>query len=343
MSLLTRQHTARCFVGLAAILVSGLTGRMMPQEAAAATAASRPEVLWTDPGDIRSRNLYFGVGGRGDQPRGPMQFEAEDTKGANPKFDVTDSSGKKWRAKLGVEAQPETVATRLLWAVGYVVNENYDLTELEIRGLPRHLKRGGEFVGPDGRVKYVRLQSHPPGTGGRKANWDWHHNPFYGSREFNGLRVMMALISNWDLKTKNNAVHKEHHGARRELYEVSDLGSSFGMAGKSYTDRLAKNNLPKYRKTKFIAKVTSDYVDFNFPTHPPLIYLFNFPLFFGELRTRWVGRHVPRDDARWIGLLLAQLTPQQIRDAFRAANYTPEQVEGYSRAVEERIADLNKL
>ena len=28
--------------------------------------------------------------------------------------------------------------------------------------------------------------------------WRWRHNPFFGSREFNGLRVMMALLNNWD-------------------------------------------------------------------------------------------------------------------------------------------------
>ncbi len=86
-----------------------------------------------------------------------------------------------------------------------------------------------------------------------------------------------------------------------------------------------------------------NYVDFNFPTYPPLLFVFNFPLFFGEVRARWIGRHIPREDLKWIGSLLAQLTPQQIRDAFRAANYTPKQVEGYSTAVEARIAELNKL
>ena len=57
----------------------------------------------------------------------------------------------------------------------------------------------------------------------------------------------------------------------------------------------------------------------------------------------WVGKHIPRADAKWLGSLLAQLSPDQIRDAFRAAGYSQEQVEGYTSAVQARIAQLAKL
>src|SRR6266480_2633269 len=81
-------------------------------------------VLWLDPGDIPSHNLYYGPGGKEDMPQLPVRFLEEDTVGVSPKFDVRDQAGQKWTAKLGDEAQPETVATRLLWAVGYITNEN---------------------------------------------------------------------------------------------------------------------------------------------------------------------------------------------------------------------------
>jgi hypothetical protein len=152
---------------------------------------------------------------------------------------------------------------------------------------------------------------------------------------------MMALISNWDLKTDNNGIHGDKNG--EELYEVSDVGSSFGRMGKSYTDARSKNNLPAYRKSKFISKSSSEYVDFNFPTHPPLLYIFNLPMFWNYAHIRWVGHHIPRNDVKWIGSLLSQLTPQQIRDAFRAAGYTPEQVEAYSTALQTRIDSLARL
>jgi hypothetical protein len=48
-------------------------------------------------------------------------------------------------------------------------------------------------------------------------------------------------------------------------------------------------------------------------------------------------------DAQWMGQLLSQLSPEQIHDAFRAAGYSPGEVEGFSKVVEGRIAQLNKL
>ena len=58
---------------------------------------------------------------------------------------------------------------------------------------------------------------------------------------------------------------------------------------------------------------------------------------------RWIGKHIPRSDAEWIGGLPAQLSPDQIRDAFRAAGYTPDQVNAYATVVEKRIAEVHRL
>ena len=98
-----------------------------------------------------------------------------------------------------------------------------------------------------------------------------------------------------------------------------------------------------YRNARFLSKVTPEYVSFNFPTHPALYRVFDLPTFVGDLRVRWLGRRIPRQDARWIASLLAQLTPQQIRDAFRAAGYTPEQIDEVSQVLEARISELSKL
>lgn len=308
------------------------------QELASARAAA---VLWTDPGAIKSRDLYWGPGRKQHQPRGPIRFVKEDTKGNSPKLDVRDGDGKHWRAKLGVEAQAETAATRIIWAIGYTANETYFFPDLKVEDLPQRLKRGQGHIGPGGNVHDVRLQSRPYHD--KKAgNWEWRKNPFYGTREFNGLRVVMALISNWDLKTENNAV-VEDKDSGRTLYEVSDVGTSFGKNGQSYTEAGAKGNPEAYAHSRFIAKVTPEYVDFNCPARLPLIYIFHFPRFLGVLRSRWIGKHIPRQDVRWVASLLAQLSPEQIRDAFRAAGYPPETVEAFGVALQKRIAELSRL
>ena len=297
-------------------------------------------VLWTNPDDIKDRNLYYGRGGRESQPKGPFTFVKEDFGGTNPKFDIRDGAGTKWKVKLGLEAQPETVATRLLWAVGFVTNENYFLPDIRVDDMPR-LKRGQKLVGPGGEIRSVRLQRPPEGK--KIGTWKWRDNPFKGTREFNGLRVMMALLSNWDLKDANNAIYSEPEKTGAALYEVSDVGSTFGMSGQSYASHVDKNNFTKYRHSKFVSKVTPTYVSFNFPTHLPYIYIFNVPAFYSVMRQHWIGQKIPRADAKWMAGLLSQLSPDQIRDAFRAGGYSTAQIEAYTMAVQARIAELQKL
>jgi len=198
-------------------------------------------------------------------------------------------------------------------------------------------------VRPGGVLRNVELERLDD-RGKKLGNWRWRDNPFLETREFNGLRVMMALINNWDLKDDNNAIYQVgKDGSREKSFRVSDLGASFGTSGPSWTSAMAKGNLKSYKKSRFIERLTSDHVDFDFPTRPALKYLFDPPGLIEHLRLRWIGRRVPRADARWIGGLLSELFQDQIRDAFRAAGYEPMQVEAYAQLVAERIHELSSL
>ena len=309
------------------------------------TPQNAPKVLWRKPADISARDLFYGPGGKEDQPGITYTFLKEDLKGSHPKFDVRDQNGVKWRAKLGAEARPETVASRLVWAVGYYTNEDYFLPVLRVRNMPR-LQRGQNLVSPDGSITNLRLKRYLKDEK-KIALWRWHRNPFVGTRELNGLRVMMALINNWDLKDDNNSVYEEQAGASSgsaELrYMVSDLGASFGTTGRSWTPTRSRGDLNSYRHSKFITKITDDYVDFRTPSRPALLFIFNPVALIMHLRLHWIGQHIPRSDAKWVGQLLAQLSPDQIGDAFRAAGYSPQEVDAFTSLVRERIDELSKL
>ena len=303
-------------------------------------AATLPPVLWRDSGDIASLDLYYGPGGRNDAPAASAKYKflKEDTNGTSTKFYVQDPAGVKWLVKVGQEARPETAATRLVWAMGYFADEDYYLPSLRVTGMPP-LKRPSDSVAADGTVTGARLKRQIPGQK-KLANWSWFSNPFSETRELNGLRVMMALLNNWDLLKANNKVYLEPGVERRFL--VSDLGASFGKTGG--TRARSKGVLKDYRKAKFIERVDADSVDFVMATKLfPLLAVATPGDYDRRKQMEGICKDIPRADVRWIGNRLSQLTPQQIRDAFRAAGYTPVEVEGYARAVEARIAALREL
>jgi hypothetical protein len=302
-----------------------------------AIAGSQTVVLWKEPKDISARNLYYGPGGKAHQPHGNFTFVKEDLDGTNPKFVVRDQDGVKWKVKMGNEARPETVASRIAWAAGYYTNEDYFVPRLLVKGMPAHLSRGQNLVARDGSIYGVRLKREDAKKSG---DWEWRQSPFSGTRELNGLRVIMALMNNWDLKDDNNAVYQE--GAK-SIYMVSDLGASFGSASRTWPKSKSKGDLDSYQRSKFVDKVSDDEVKFRNPGRPSLIYIVNPKEYFHRVHMEWIGKGIPREDVRWMGQLLSRLSTSQLRDAFRAGGYSPVEVEGFVAIMEKRIRLLTDL
>jgi len=269
-------------------------------------------VLWREPTDIESRNLLLGAGGEAMKPDlSSVTFVEEKTGGYSTKYRVRDGAGNEWIAKLGKEAQPDTAANRLLWAVGY---------EPEIAYLVPHLTIVGK-----GTFDNVRLEARPKAVK-RISTWKWDDNPFKGTRELQGLKIMMALINNWDMKDANNQIlASSGDTSGGELrYIISDLGGSFGKTG-GFISR-SRNKPSDYVKADFVKAVNGNRVDVNYGGKNKKL--------FGDLTVQ---------DAKWIAGYLSRLSDEQIKDAFRAANYSPEAVEQLARAVRERIDELTKI
>jgi hypothetical protein len=297
-------------------------------------------VLWRDPGDIAARNLFYGPGGKDHEPKpqGTFTFDQEDMNGTNPKFDVVDQDGVRWKVKLGPEAKPETVASRFVWVTGYFANEEYFMPVLHVQKMQR-LHRGKSLVSGDGTVLNARLKRHQKDE--KKIGiWSWSKNPFTGTPEWYRLRVLMAVMNNWDLKDVNNAIYLAGGSLPEERYAVSDLGASFGTTGLNW---MLKGNPTAYCSSKWINKPSAEFIDFNVPSAPAMSSYIDFPELRLRLSLRWLGHHIPRADARWVGDRLGQLSPDQIRDAFRAGGYSSEDVDRLSQTMERRIGELRKL
>jgi hypothetical protein len=112
-------------------------------------------------------------------------------------------------------------------------------------------------------------------------------------------------------------------------YIISDLGATFGHASTTpllWRFTRSRNSPVNYAKSDFLEKVKGDRV----------------VLHFGG-KNRGLMKDIDVQDAQWMGSLLAKLSDQQLRDAFRAANYTPSQINLLVGEVRERTNELLSL
>lgn len=270
-----------------------------------------PPVLWRAPEDIASRNLLIGAGGEAMKPDlSRVTFVEVKTGGWSTKYRVNDGKGEEWVAKLSKEAQPETAANRLLWAIGYETEIAYLVPELVIQG--------------KGTFKNVKLEARPKDVK-RDGFWRWADNPFIGKPEFQGLKIMMVLINNWDMKDDNNAILATKGVTDSERrFIISDLGATFGKTGGILSR--SRNKPSDYVKAEFVKGVNGNVIDFHYS---------------GKMGKVFEG--ITIQDAKWLASWLSRLSDEQLKDAFRAGGYTPAEVDMLAAAVRARIHALSNL
>ena len=291
---------------LLAVLIVSLTVSALAQ------STSGP-VMW-ERVNIERRDLFNGAGGIRMRPNTRrITFIKRETGGNNLKYRIKDASGRIWVAKIADESQPEVAANRILYGLGYATEIDYLVPRLAIPGKKTYTN--------------VRLEARPP-TMERVGNWKWDDNPFVESDEFYGLRILMAMINNWDLKDTNNVILR---AGGVDRYAVSDLGSSFGklaISSKFLLNRVGRNvnNPDDFSETDFIKGVNNGEVEFAY-------------------KGKGVGlmKSITPAHTRWLANLLRRLSDKQIRDAFRAANYSPSEVRLLTAAFKSRIRELERV
>lgn len=323
-------------LGHAALLLALVATACASRPVKTAPAPGLLPVLWTDPaGNAPPRR---------PPPRPPFRFTEEDTAGASPKFGVIDANGAAWHVKLGPEAHTEVAAGHLLASVGYFVEDMHYLPTARVEGL--RIKRGREFLTGENTLRAARFEARPENVE-RGDTWDWAANPFVGTEPFDGLRVLMVLINNYDARTANNRILIVDRGGVREArYVVADIGASFGRYGGMGGPR-SRNDPDGYSASRFIDRVEQGQVYFAYRTQPegwatPMFVLNPFYTA-GELKKQRDLRSVPVTSARWIAKRLAALGEGAITTAFERAGYNAEQTSQLSRVVRERIVQLGRL
>ena len=274
-------------------------------------------VLWNNV-NVSDSDLFNGPGGEQMKPDlSNITFIERDTKGHNKKYRIKDGSGRIWVAKLGSEARPETAAVRLLNGIGYETEINYLVPQLTIPSV--------------GTFKNVRLEARPDKVK-RLDEWKWRDNPFVGTNELQGLKIMQVFLTNYDLLDMQNRILAVKGPEGPELhYIISDLGSTFGRFGYTnipifYRIGRANDNPTAWSKAKFIKGVKNGHIIFATTGS----------------KSRGLFRDITVGQGRWLYDRLSRLNNAQIEDAFRAANYSPAEVELLTSATHRRITELER-
>jgi hypothetical protein len=255
--------------------------------------------LWEAPADLETRDLFNGPWGarNAPDPRAEYTFIRPKEGGVNPGVIVRDPRGRVWHVKQsrndrkGDEGPVEVMVSRVLSALGYHQPPVYFLpsfTMTDSHGT--HLEAGGRF-----RLDDPSLHD--------RGSWALRDNPFVGTREYQGLLVILLMFNSWDLKNSNNTLYDVDHGDRVDRwYVVRDLGGALGATGRIATRR---NNLEEFERHSWIQKISGDYVVFKYGGWQPELV-----------------RHITVEDLRWACDLMGRLSDRQWRDAFRAGGYS---------------------
>jgi hypothetical protein len=299
------------------------------------SVCAQAQVLWMEPQPDSISAWTWGPGGEASAPRPPFQFVKEKMSGTNPKVEVRDAEGRLWTVKFGSEVHADTFAPRLLNALGYAAEPTFFVERGTIGGA-HHLKRAKYFISKDGSFHIASFKWHlrSAARDANNATWSWADNPFVGSRELAGLKILIMLASNWDTKdsrngeeSNNKIIHPVFADDSFAWLAVTDWGASFGRSGGYF--RRDRWDWGGYRvQTSRFVRLTPG----------------------GELDWGFKGKHgrditagVNAEDIRWFLPYVSRITDEDLEAGLAASGASAPVAREFSRLIRERILQLQRV
>lgn len=295
---------------------------------------SERRILWHNPGPVEKLDFAGGAGGRARAPKPPLTFVEENLGGSNPKIQVTDAAGEMWNIKWGNEVHAEVFATRMVWACGYTVEATYFVKSGRVLNVGK-LTRAKYNVASDGAFINARFELwEKKYKFTNKPGWTWEDNPFLHTRELNGLKILLMLVSNWDNKDardsgrdSNTAELETKSGVKKIFYFITDWGGSMGKWGRVYSrDKWDCHGFTE-QTPKFIKGVKNGMVEWSYH---------------GQ-HTKDAVEDISVADVRWLMRYLGRIRDRQIRDGLEASGATPAEVDCFTAALRDRIDQLKSI
>ena len=300
-------------------VAAGCAGVGVPQAQKAPKPPSAS--LWIEPKDLAARDLFNGPWGatHAPDPNGVYQLVERKHTGVNLGMTVKDEKGREWSVKqpfpggLDSEAPVEVVMSRILSGIGYHQPPVYYLPAFHLKDdLGTRVAIGGRF-----RLKDPSLKE----TG----SWKWEDNPFVGTKEYQGLIVMLMMANSTDLKNSNNSLYEHRNGDLVEQWYVArDIGSALGDWN-PISPR--KNHVDTFERMPYLLGVTNGKAQFAYS---------------GWYKNLVRDRITPADVV-WISNLLGRLSDKQWQDAFRAGGYEPAVANRFIAKLREKVTQGKAL
>ena len=293
-----------------------------------ATVPAGSQTLWKEPPPATMSDWTWGPGGRESVPQPPFTFLKEKMDGTNSKVEVRDAANRIWVVKFGSEVHSDTFAPRLLHVLGYAATPTYYVAEGTISDV-HGLKRAKYFVSKTGAFQNARFKLHHGDAAGAKSTtWSWTENPFVGSHELGGLKILMMLTSNWDAKDARDGDGESNNATvGAGWYAVTDWGASMGKTG-GYFSRARWDWIGYRTQTARFVRAAPD----------------------GSLVWAFKGKHgqditggVRVEDVRWLMTYLARVTDEGLQAGFVASGASPAVASEFTSCVRARIDQLQRV
>ncbi len=223
-------------------------------------------------------------------------------------------------------SQPGFVA-----ALGYYADPTVFVAHGKVEGVTS-LKRAAGFIQPDGSFSNGSLERRHGSLKSMTQDWAWNRNPFLGTKEFQGLKVLVMLLSNWDNKdardrwvgSNTGIAERTVNGRIQLIYRVKDWGQGLGAWG---TDQRPKgwNCAAFTAQTKsFLQGREGQYLRFGFT---------------GQ-HTDDFKNDITVEDVRWLMHYLGRVTDTQLQNGLKASGATAEETACFATQLRERINQL---
>jgi hypothetical protein len=237
--------------------------------------------------------------------------------------------------KWGYEARPESFAVRLAHACGYFAEVTHFVERGRIDGATG-LTRAKNCIGEDGTFSEARFEREDRSVRMLfdEHSWSWDDNPFVGTPQLSGLKIVVMLLSNWDTKDRrdvargsNTAIfeHRTSRHGREARYLITDWGGAMGRWGSNVVSR-GRWDVEGFeaQTERFVTGVKDGFVCFSYV---------------GQ-RTAEITRNITVEDAAWFHAFARRLTEPGLRGGLLACGATEEEATRFARALLDRIRQV---